>query len=270
LIEKQQALIALLQEKRQAVISHAVTKGLNPDAKMKDSGVEWLGQVPEHWEVSSLKHFVNSVNGFGFSSTDFCDEGVPFVRAGNIKKKSVTKPNIHLPQKVVDNYKRVFLRSGDIVISMVGSDPKILESAVGQVGVVPKSLENAVPNQNTVILREDESHLKKKYLFYVLCSESYRNHLNVFSHKLANQSIISSGLILSAKFTFPNEKEQLEIVAHLDRALEKFDQVSAQCLKSLDLLQERRTALISAAVTGKIDVRSWTAHEDKHAERNSA
>src|SRR5699024_9607317 len=154
-------------------------------------------QVPEHWSVGQLKHYVSTVNGFGFSSTDFRDEGVPFVRAGNIKNKTITTPDICLPQDVVDQYKRVILNEDDIVISMVGSDPKIINSAVGQVGIIPKSLAGAVPNQNVVILRE-KNLIIKKFLFYVLCGTPYRQHLDVFSHKLANQSIISSSLIITA------------------------------------------------------------------------
>ena len=261
LVEKQQTLIQLLKEKRQAVISHAVTKGLNPNAPMKDSGVEWLGEVPEHWDVSSLKHHVDTVNGFGFSSSDVCDEGVPFIRAGNIKNKSITPTDLYLPQKVVDKYERVILFEGDIVISMVGSDPKILKSAVGQIGVVPKSMAGAVPNQNIVILREKSDKLLKRFLFYTLCSDSYRNHLNVFSHKLANQSIISSSLIINAKFMLPMPDEQCQIVDFLDKRLVKMDEVIEKNYISLELLKERRTALISAAVTGKIDVRGWQAPE---------
>jgi type I restriction enzyme S subunit len=168
LITEQEKLIELLKEKRQAVISHAVTKGLNPQAPMKDSGVEWLGEVPDNWNVSQLKHHVNTVNGFGFSSNDFQDEGVPFIRAGNIKNKSIVKPDIHLPKSVVAKYKRVIMNAGELVISMVGSDPKIKASAVGQVGIVPSSLSGAVPNQNVVILREKKS-LVKQFLFYVVC-----------------------------------------------------------------------------------------------------
>ncbi|MCW8336396.1 restriction endonuclease subunit S, partial [Vibrio paucivorans] len=179
LITKQEKLIELLKEKRQAVISHTVTKGLNPDAPMKDSGVEWLGEVPEHWDVSQLKHHVNTVNGFGFSSNDFQDEGVPFIRAGNIKNKTIVKPDIHLPQSVVDKYQRVIMNAGELVISMVGSDPKIKASAVGQVGLVPSSLAGSVPNQNVVILRE-KSSLIKQFLFYVVCGTPYRYHLDVF------------------------------------------------------------------------------------------
>jgi type I restriction enzyme S subunit len=249
----------LLKEKRQAVISHAVTKGLNPNAPMRDSGVEWLGEVPEHWRLSALKYHVDTVNGFGFSSSDVCEEGVPFIRAGNIKKKSITPTALYLPQRVVNRYKRVILSEGDIVISMVGSDPIILESAVGQIGVVPRSMAGAVPNQNVVILREKSDSMLKRFLFYTLCSEPYRNHLNVFSHKLANQSIISSSLIVNAKFMLPSAYEQKEIIEFLDQRLTKIDQVVEKNYGSLELLKERRTALISAAVTGKIDVRNWQA-----------
>ncbi|GHC52978.1 restriction endonuclease subunit S [Roseibacillus persicicus] len=275
LIEKQQELIALLKEKRQAVISHAVTKGLPPEAAqkvglnphppLKDSGIEWLGKVPEHWNVSPLKQHVDTINGFGFSSSHFQDEGVPFIRAGNIKKKSVTQPSIFLPEKIVSAYKRVILKKNDVVISMVGSDPKILESAVGQVGIVPPSLAGAVPNQNVVIMREKGTVLLKSYLFYTLCSSAYRNHLNVFSHKLANQSIISSSLLAAAYFTFPNLKEQKTIVSFLDTEVVKFDSLTAKAKRTVGLLQERRTALISAAVTGKIDVRDWQPPKERKA-----
>ncbi|EEX66295.1 restriction endonuclease subunit S [Vibrio metoecus] len=258
LIEKQQQLIKLLKEKRQAVVSHAVTKGLNPQAPMKDSGVEWLGEVPEHWSISPLKHHVNTVNGFGFSSNNFQDEGVPFIRAGNIKNKTIVKPDIHLPQAVVDKYQRVILNDGELVISMVGSDPKIKASAVGQVGLVPPSLAGSVPNQNVVILRE-QSSLLKKFLFYVVCGTPYRHHLDVFSHKLANQSIISSSLIICAQFTFPELDEQKEIVDFLDTQLRKYDWLMEKATRSIEFMNERKTALISATVTGKIDVRNWQA-----------
>lgn len=256
LIAKQEKLIELLKEKRQAVISHAVTKGLNPDAPMRDSGVEWLGEVPEHWDVSQLKHHVNTVNGFGFSSNDFQDEGVPFIRAGNIKNKTIVKPDIHLPQSVVDKYQRVIMNAGELVISMVGSDPKIKASAVGQVGLVPLSLAGSVPNQNVVILRE-KSSLIKQFLFYVVCGTPYRYHLDVFSHKLANQSIISSSLIINAHFAFPTLEEQMQVVDFLDTQLKRYDALVEKAISSIELMKERKTALISAAVTGKIDVRDW-------------
>jgi type I restriction enzyme, S subunit len=256
LVAQQRRLMELLKEKRQAVISHAVTQGLNPQAPMKPSGIEWLGDVPAHWDVCSLKYHVTTVNGFGFSSADFQDEGVPFIRAGNIKNKSITQPAVFLPKEVVAKYRRVWLATGDIVISMVGSDPEVLESAVGQVGIVPDSLNGAVPNQNIVILRENQTSLLRRYLFFTVCSAAYRNHLNVFSHNLANQSIISSSLLVCAKFSFPERAEQEQIVEFLDLESAKFDTLTGKAQRAIDLLRERRTALISAAVTGQIDVRS--------------
>ncbi|MEM7114913.1 MAG: restriction endonuclease subunit S [Chloroflexota bacterium] len=257
LIEKQEQLIALLKEKRQAVISHAVTKGLNPAAPMRDSGIEWLGQVPAHWKVSALKHVASTKNGYGFSSADFVGEGVPFIRAGNIKRYSITSPKIFLPTEIVARFERLRLKPGEVLISMVGSDPSVKESAVGQVGVVPSGLTGAVPNQNVVILRESAGQMTKRFLFHSLCSSAYRNHLDVFSHKLANQSIISSSLIVAARVCIPPTAEQDSITQYLDARLPKFDSTIEAANTTITLLQERRTALISAAVTGKIDVRGW-------------
>ena len=269
LIAKQQQIIALLQEKRQAVISHAVTKGLNPAAPLRDSGVAWLGAVPAHWEVGRLKYFASTTNGFGFSSSDFQDEGIPFIRAGNIKKWSVTPPNIFLPEKIVARYDRLFLKEGEVIISMVGSDPKVKESAVGQVGIVPSTLSGSVPNQNVVIMREYSSRMKKRFLFHTLCSSAYRNHLDVFSHKLANQSIISSSLIVAASVCVPPLAEQDAILKHLEKQLPQFDKLVFKAEEAIDLLQERRTALISAAVTGKIDVRGWQSPLASHVRRTA-
>ena len=234
---------------------------MNPDAPMRDSGVEWLGEVPENWKVSALKHVASTTNGYGFSSIDFLDEGVPFIRAGNIKAYSITSPKIFLTEKVVSRFGRLRLKPGEVLISMVGSDPSVKESAVGQIGVVPTALAGGVPNQNVVIMRETAGQMTKRFLFHSLCSSAYRNHLDVFSHKLANQSIISSGLIVAAKLCVPPISEQDNIAQYLDARLPTFDAMSERADATISLLQERRTALISAAVTGKIDVRGWKAPE---------
>ena len=97
LIEKQQQLIELLKEKRQAVISHAVTKGLNPDVPMKDSGVEWLGEIPAHWTIPSLKYNISTRKGVAFKSSDFCDAGIRVVKASDIKKKTIISSDVFLP-----------------------------------------------------------------------------------------------------------------------------------------------------------------------------
>ena len=219
----------------------------------KDSGVEWLGEVPEHWTVSFLKNYISTINGFGFSSSDFQDEGVPFIRAGNIKNKSITQPEIFLPDEVVQQYERVILEGGDIVISMVGSDPKIIESAVGQIGIVPDALAGSVPNQNVVILRGNDDFLSKRFVFYSLLSNAYRHHLNVFSHKLANQSIISSSFLVSAKFSCPDLEEQSQIAHFLDHETARIDALIAEQQRLIELLKEKRQAVISHAVTKGLD-----------------
>jgi len=112
-------------------------------------------------------------------------------------------------------------------------------------------------------LRDDQNYLWKQYLFYTLCSSAYRNHLDVFSHKLANQSIISSSLLVRAKFAFPDLEEQAHISSFLDNETARLNTLTAEAQRGIDLLQERRTALISAAVTGKIDVRELTNKEAK-------
>jgi type I restriction enzyme S subunit len=138
---------------------------------------------------------------------------------------------------------------------MVGSDPRIVNSAVGQIAIIPSEMAGSVPNQNIVKLQESSNDVVKKYLFYILCSTSYRYHLDVFSHKLANQSIISSSHIANAEFTFPSQLEQQVIIDYLDTKLTKIDNLISKSTQGIVLLKEKRTALISAAVTGKIDVR---------------
>ncbi|MGL5468524.1 MAG: restriction endonuclease subunit S, partial [Shewanella sp.] len=119
LIEKQQQLISLLQEKRQAVISHAVTNGLNPDVPMKDSGVEWLGQVPEHWEIKQLKHFGVIVGGFAFKSSDFTDEGYPVIKISNVSHLAIDwSDRSYLPESFVAEHRDYIAPKGALVFAM--------------------------------------------------------------------------------------------------------------------------------------------------------
>jgi type I restriction enzyme S subunit len=119
LIDKQQQLIELLKEKRQAVISHAVTKGLNSDVPMKDSGVEWLGKVPEHWEVKRIKHFGKVIGGFAFKSTDFTDEGYPVIKISNVSHLSFDwGDSSFLPLNFSFMHKEYLAPNGALVFAM--------------------------------------------------------------------------------------------------------------------------------------------------------
>ena len=164
LIKKQQTLIKLLKEKRQAVISHAVTKGLNPDAPMKDSGVEWLGKVPEHWTVSPLKLYIDTRKGVAFKASDFTDKGIRVVKASDIKDKTIRQSDIFLPVSFSDVYPKAILKEGDIIVSTVGSTPDVKNSAVGQIGMLPVELKESLLNQNTVVFSPRNKILEKLFL----------------------------------------------------------------------------------------------------------
>jgi type I restriction enzyme S subunit len=259
LIEKQQQLIKLLKEKRQAVISHAVTKGLNPNAPMRDSGVDWLGEVPEHWCGLPLKLLVRTRKGVAFKSDDFCDNGIRVVKASDIKQLSVRTSDVFLPEKFVGAYPKAILASGDIILSTVGSNPDVINSAVGQIGMVPQELAGTLLNQNTVVYDPDEKNVIREYLFFVLQMRGYRDYLDLHAHGTANQSSLSIEDMLSFQVSLPPINEQVEICNYLNTQQEKLTALEQRAHESELLLKERRTALISAAVTGKIDVRNWQA-----------
>ena len=256
LIEKQQKLIELLKEKRQAVISHAVTKGLNPDVLMKDSGVEWLGQVPQHWITLPLKLCVDTRKGVAFKAVDFCDSGIRVVKASDIKQKTIRESDVFLPVNYLKEYPKAILKTGELVLSTVGSTPDVKNSAVGQIGKVPESLNNSLLNQNTVVYSA-KKNLDQNFLFYVVQADSYRDHLDLHAHGTANQASLNIENMLDFKISTPDLNEQKQITAYLDRKMSEFEKLEQHSLSIVDLLVERRTALISSAVTGKIDVRHW-------------
>ncbi len=259
LIAQQQRLIELLKEKRQAVISHAVTKGLNPDAPMKDSGVEWLGEVPEHWVVTLLRYFITTRKGVAFKAQDFCDDGVAVVKASDIKEFSFKGASTSLPAIFLSKYPKAILRSGNIVLSTVGSTPDVKNSAVGQLGMLPEELDGALLNQNTVVFEANSIMCDNDFLFLILQTQGYRDHLDLHAHGTANQASLNVTDMLNFSLPLPPLKEQRCIVDLVRGKLDKLNRLEQLGIEAQKKYQERRTALISAAVTGKIDLRGWTA-----------
>lgn len=269
LIEKQQQLIKLLKEKRQAVISHAVTKGLpsptGRNAPMRYSGVDWLGEVPEHWKTMPLKLVVKTRKGVAFKSTDFCDVGVRVVKASDIKSKTLRATDVFLPEPFRNAYPKAVLSTGDIILSTVGSNPDVKNSAVGQIGMVPEGFSGTLLNQNTVVFDSDENEVLGEYLFYILQMQGYRDHLDLHAHGTANQSSLNVADMLNFHICFPPVEDQRYICKYIKRQLIKLDKLEINTVGSEVLLKERRTALISAAVTGKIDVRDFEAKDGEAA-----
>nr|WP_299040021.1 restriction endonuclease subunit S [uncultured Psychrobacter sp.] len=228
LIEKQQTLIQLLKEKRQAVISHAVTKGLNPDAPMKDSGVEWLGEVPEHWDIVKLSYKMKLLSGDGITSQDIEPAGSYAVYGGNGLRGYTEKYNCN------GHY---------VLIGRQGALCGNINLAKGEF----------FATEHAVVVYPYED-------FDIVFLSEFLRFMDLGQYSVsAAQPGISVERINGLKILVPSYKEQIEIGKHLSKVIERFDALSIQASQQIELLQERRTALISAAVTGKIDVRGWRA-----------
>lgn len=252
LIAKQQRLIELLKEKRQAVISHAVTKGLNPDAPMKDSGVEWLGQVPEHWVVQKLGYLCKVTKLTGFEYTNYWspdDLGdVVALRGYNIgeRKLELEKGTERISTALSNRLARSKLNAGDLVLPCTGT--------LGNAAVIPTSNTYHI-NQNIAKLTFDVTVLPE-YASYWLTSSNFRRMVD-HNNTSGMQPVLLIGDIRNMRIPIPPVEEQQTLVDCLNKDMARFELVVSKALFSLTLLQERRTALISAAVTGKIDLRGW-------------
>ncbi len=248
LIEKQQQLIALLKEKRQAVISHAVTKGLNSNAPMRDSGVEWLGEVPAHWIAKRLKHISPKV-GVGLvinPSTYTRDEGVYFIFGGDVKKHRFD----------LTNTRRISPEDSDRLIPSRLNARDLLSVRVGDPGitaVVPPELEGANCASVIIVRRGD---FDSNWLCSAMNSWVGRQQVGLVAYGAAQKQFNVSDAV-EFVFPVPPREEQESIANFISDKLQRFETLSRRATDAVELLQERRTALISAAVTGKIDVRNW-------------
>lgn len=251
LIEKQQKLIKLLEEKRQAVISHAVTKGLDPNVEMKDSGIEWLGKIPWHWDISKL-NLVASKIGDGLHSTPkYEDEtGYYFINGNNLSYGSIKFNNAtkEVPYKEFIKYKND-LNESTVFLSINGT--------IGNV---------ALYNDEPIILGKSAAYinckigLNRKYLALFLQTSQVEKFYNLekTGTTIYNLSLMS---IRNMKVPIPTLNEQLKIISYCHFNIEKYNNILNENNSLIKLLKERRTVLISAAVTGKIDVRDWEMPE---------
>ena len=247
LIEKQKQLIQLLKEKRQAVISHAVTKGLDPSVKMKDSGVEWLREVPEHWELPKLFYITNRI-GDGLHSTPVYQDGTGyyFINGNNLidGKISIGETAKEVPESEYIRH-QVTLNKTTVLLSINGTIGKI-----------------ALFDNEPVILGKSaayincQSNLLPVFLANFLATSEARKYydLEVTGTTIFNLSLNS---IRNMKIPLPPLDEQIKITGFVSKQFLKYKNLIDAAEKQNNLLQERRTALISAAVTGKIDVRDW-------------
>ncbi|HCE2592472.1 restriction endonuclease subunit S [Vibrio parahaemolyticus] len=250
LIEEKQTFIKLLKEKRQALISHVVTKGLNPNVEMQDSGIEWIGQVPKHWGISKVRYLGQCQNGINIGG-EFFGHGTPFVSYGDVYN------NTSLPEKVQglvlstekdqDNYSVI---AGDVLFTRTS---ETIEE-IGFSAVCKSTIEQAVFAGFLIRFRPDEGNLEVGFSEYYFRNEKLRAFF-AKEMNLVTRASLSQDLLKKMPVLLPPIDEQNKIANYLQAECNKFSEIFAETEKTILLLKERRTSLISAAVTGKVDVR---------------
>ncbi|WP_367109579.1 restriction endonuclease subunit S [uncultured Psychrobacter sp.] len=251
LIDKQQTLIQLLKEKRQAVISHAVTKGLNPDVPMKDSGVEWLGDVPEHWELVPLKYLCN-FSGGGTPTKDnlsyWTGGTIPWVSPKDMKSFWIDKTQDYITENAVKESSTKLVKAGSLLMVVrSGILQRTIPIAINTVDVTM--------NQDMRALQFNERMTSEYAANYIVGNVD--KLLFTWSKDGATVESIEQEYLSNSLFPVPPIDEQNKIVDEINDQMKIFDTLILKAQEAIQLMQERRTALISAAVTGKIDVRGW-------------
>lgn len=248
LVAKKTRFIELLREKRQALITHAVTKGLDPNVKMKDSGVEWLGAVPEHWGISPLKHLVRFRSG-GTPSKDnleFWDGDIPWASAKDLKQEMLADTIDHLTESAIESGAASLVPSGSILVVVRGM-------ILARLFPVVETLVPMAINQDLKALVPSEK-LNSRYLAHLLRGSSAESLSRLEEAGHGTKALRMENWV-SIELPVPPLHEQLAIIAMLDIQTARIDSLAEKTARSIELLKERRSALITAAVTGQIDLR---------------
>ena len=252
LVAKKERLIELLQEKRTALITSAVTRGLDSSVPMKDSGVEWLGEIPAHWEVKRLWHLTprdrKIMYGIVLPGPNV-DVGVPIVKGGDVATRLKQDALSRTSFEIESRYVRSRLRGGDLVYAIRGS--------IGEVEVVPDELEGANLTQDAARVAYTKA-THGHWLLYALRSKGVFGQLEAGALGATIKGINIRDL-KRARIPVPPRSEQPEIASFLTAEARKFEGLSSMMRSAINHLKDYRTALISAAVTGKIDVRDEAA-----------
>ena len=247
LVARKERLIELLQEKHAVLITRAVTRGLNANVPMKDSDVEWLGAIPAHWEVKSLKHLTPGVT-VGIVVTPskyYVEEGVPCLRSLNVSRGAIDMENlVFISENSNQLHRKSKIFAGDVVVVRTGQ--------AGTPAVVPKELDGANCIDLLIVRRSEQ--VLSQFVYYYLNSSTAISQAAELSVGAIQAHYNTSTLARLVVPKAPTD-EQSRIVTHLDQATGEIDALIAKVRQAIHHLKEFRTALISAAVTGKIDVR---------------
>ena len=251
LIEKTQRKIELLKEKRTSIINEVVTKGLNPNVEMKDSGVEWIGEIPDGWLSIPLKYFLeknkDSIRTGPFGSTlkssDMIESGIRIYNQRTVYDEDFSSGEIFVSDEKYQTMKSFTVLNGDILISTRGT--------IGKMTIVPEGSDIGVLHPCLIRLRIDQKKMNKQFLWW------YMNHSSLFLQSVKFESnsttidVIYSNVLSEVKFPVPTLIEQEEIVSFLSQKIGVVDKTISIEEKRIELLKEYRQSLISEVVTGK-------------------
>ena len=248
LIAKKTRFIELLKEKRQALITHAVTKGLNPKAKMKASGVEWIGEVPEHWAVCKLSYRYSVELGKMLDEKRITGQHpIPYLRNKDVQWDSINTAELPVMDIAPNEHERYTVRNGDLLVCEGGD---IGRSAVW------RGSDNVIGYQKALHRLRSLSPDKDCVEFYVyVLGAAKRNGVFEEGETKSTISHLPAEKFREYRFAFPPVDEQIEIMSSLKQTLGRIDLLTEKTQRSIDLLRERRAAFITAAVTGQIDLR---------------
>lgn len=250
LIAKKEQFISLLQEERTAVINQAVTKGLDPKVKMKDSGIEWLGEIPEHWLPKKLKFFcfITKLSGFEYTKEWETNENGDIIalRGYNISNGRVNDIKTErISSELSLKLFRSKLYKNDIVYPCTGT--------IGNAAIIEENDKYHI-NQNIARINPNSDLVYPKFLFYNLIADATKKQID-FNNSSSMQPVILIGDLRNITIAFPPYEEQIQLVTIIENALKQFDVMLNNSEKEIELLKEYKTALISEVVTGKVDVR---------------
>ncbi|MGQ7856905.1 restriction endonuclease subunit S [Pedobacter sp. WC2501] len=250
-ISIKQKQIQLLKERRQILIHKAVTQGINPNVKLKDSGVEWIGEIPEHWEVKKLKNFVRIKGGFAFDSSKFKDEGVQIIKIANtyMNKLCLDRQPTFVDSSCLDSHKDWIVSKNDILMSLTGT----LGKKDYGFAILIDTEEHFLLNQRVAKI-EVKDGFEASYILNILHSDMYLNQLYMLPSG-TKQANLSNDNVINIKVAFPNNKiERESILGYINKTNSKISTVISLKEKEIEKLKDYKTSLINSVVTGKVRI----------------
>ena len=251
LIADKKRLLELYEEEKTAVINQAVTKGLNADAPMKDSGIEWLGEIPEHWKVKKLKTLVSKI-GSGVTPSGgasvYQSSGIPLLRSQNIHFDGLKLEDVaYISEEIDSSMSNSRVHDGDVLLNITGA-------SIGRCFFVPTGFGKGNVNQHVCIIRPKLEKIDTVFLYCILRSEIGQIQINL-QQTGANREGLNFEQLKNFYFPIPNLiQEQQAIFRHIETECGLIDAKKLKTEKLIELLNEYRTALISEVVTGKVKV----------------